>query len=68
MSCLSCGSTPVEPVLDLGATPGLLFVIGSLIMAYNLYKTAKGEIRESEPLDATAGRAPQGQFVAAPAH
>ena len=58
----------MHPFYVIRALGGLLFVIGSLIMAYNLYKTAKGEIRESEPLDATAGRAPQGQFVAAPAH
>jgi len=57
----------MHPFYVIRAIGGALFVVGSLIMAYNLYKTAKGEIRESEPLDATAGRAPQGQLVAAPA-
>jgi cytochrome c oxidase cbb3-type subunit 1 len=58
----------MHPFYVIRALGGALFVIGSLIMAYNIYKTAKGDIRESEPLDATAGRAPQGQLVAAPAH
>ncbi|GAB5504429.1 cytochrome-c oxidase, cbb3-type subunit I [Pyruvatibacter sp.] len=57
----------MHPFYVIRALGGALFVIGSLIMAYNLYKTAKGEIRASEPLDATAGRAPQGELVAAPA-
>nr|WP_081826509.1 cytochrome-c oxidase, cbb3-type subunit I [Candidatus Phaeomarinobacter ectocarpi] len=57
----------MHPFYVIRALGGALFVVGSLIMAYNLYKTAKGEIRASEPLDATAGRAPQGELVAAPA-
>ncbi|MDW3097560.1 MAG: cytochrome-c oxidase, cbb3-type subunit I [Alphaproteobacteria bacterium] len=57
----------MHPFYVIRALGGALFVFGSLIMAYNLYKTAKGEIRASEPLDATAGRAPQGELVAAPA-
>ncbi len=55
------------PFYVIRAIGGGLFVAGSLIMCWNLYKTAKGEIRASEPLDATVGRAPQGQFVTAPA-
>ena len=57
----------MHPFYAIRALGGALFVVGSLVMAYNLWKTARGEIRASEPLEATAGRAPQGQFVAAPA-
>ena len=32
---------------------GLLFVAGSFIMVYNVWRTIKGDIREGEPLDAS---------------
>jgi cytochrome c oxidase cbb3-type subunit 1 len=33
---------------------GLMFFVGALIMAFNIYKTIKGEIRASEPIPAPA--------------
>ncbi|MEM6850944.1 MAG: cytochrome-c oxidase, cbb3-type subunit I [Pseudomonadota bacterium] len=39
---------------------GLMFLVGALIMAYNLWRTARGEVREKE-------YAGQGDVVAAPA-
>ena len=39
----------MAPYYWIRALGGLLFVIGSFIMAYNLYKTMRGEIRQEEP-------------------
>ena len=36
------------PFYVIRALGGVLFLIGALIMAYNVYKTIKGEVRESE--------------------
>jgi cytochrome c oxidase cbb3-type subunit 1 len=40
----------MQPFYLIRALGGALFVVGSLIMAYNLWRTARGDIRESEPL------------------
>ncbi|MCG8503362.1 MAG: cytochrome-c oxidase, cbb3-type subunit I [Sphingomonadales bacterium] len=42
----------MHPYYVIRAIGGGLFVIGSLIMAYNLYRTMKGDIREKENLPA----------------
>ena len=49
----------MHPYYIIRATGGLLFVIGALIMIYNLWMTAKGEIRDEAPigLDAQSARA-----------
>jgi len=33
----------------------VLFLAGAVIMAYNLWRTARGEIRETEPLASEGG-------------
>jgi cytochrome c oxidase cbb3-type subunit 1 len=33
---------------------GLLFLLGALVMAYNLYRTIKGDIREEAPMGGEA--------------
>ena len=33
---------------------GLLFVIGALVMIYNLWRTARGELRTEAPMAGTA--------------
>ncbi|MBF0250430.1 MAG: cytochrome-c oxidase, cbb3-type subunit I [Alphaproteobacteria bacterium] len=40
----------MHPYYIIRATGGLLFVLGALLMAYNLWKTAKGEIRDEAPI------------------
>ncbi|NKD77464.1 cytochrome-c oxidase, cbb3-type subunit I [Haematospirillum sp. H1815] len=41
----------MHPYYVIRATGGLLFVIGSLIMAWNMYRTIKGDIREETPYE-----------------
>lgn len=38
----------MHPFYQIRALGGLLFVIGGLIMAYNLWRTARGDVRKSE--------------------
>lgn len=46
----------MHPFYIIRALGGLLFVTGALIMAYNVYKTIKGEVRASElPATSTQG-------------
>ena len=40
----------MHPFYVIRALGGALFVAGAFIMAYNLWRTARGEIRETEPL------------------
>ncbi|TNE57544.1 MAG: cytochrome-c oxidase, cbb3-type subunit I [Alphaproteobacteria bacterium] len=47
----------MNPYYWIRALGGLLFVIGSLIMAYNIYKTIRGDLREED--------LPTGQIAAA---
>ena len=46
----------MHPYYIIRAVGGSLFVIGSLIMAYNLYRTIRGDIRAGErrPAEAAA--------------
>ena len=44
----------MNPYYIIRAFGGGLFVIGSFIMVYNVWRTIKGDIRESEPLAADA--------------
>ena len=37
---------------------GVMFLTGAGIMAYNLWRTARGDIRETEPLVVTGAPAP----------
>ena len=38
----------MRPYYIIRMTGGLLFLVGALIMAYNLWRTAKGDVRERE--------------------
>ncbi len=40
----------MEPFYVIRALGGVLFLAGALIMAYNLWRTVRGDIREAEPL------------------
>jgi cytochrome c oxidase cbb3-type subunit 1 len=44
----------MHPFYVIRAAGGLLYLSGFLIMVYNCWRTIKGDIRESEPLDANA--------------
>lgn len=44
----------MHPYYVIRALGGAMFVAGSLIMAWNIYKTIKGDLREGEPLAADA--------------
>jgi cytochrome c oxidase cbb3-type subunit 1 len=53
----------MHPFYVIRAIGGLLFVLGSLIMAYNIWRTIRGDLRETEPIadpDTTAAAAPAG--------
>ncbi|GAB3444321.1 cytochrome-c oxidase, cbb3-type subunit I [Insolitispirillum peregrinum] len=41
----------MHPYYVIRATGGALFVLGGLIMAYNMYRTIKGDIREEQPFE-----------------
>ena len=43
----------MHPYYIIRATGGVLFIIGALIMAYNIYRTIKGDV--AEPVEAGAG-------------
>jgi len=45
----------MHPYYIIRATGGLLFLLGGLIMAYNFYRTIKGDIRDEVPYDAPVG-------------
>lgn len=47
----------MHPYYIIRATGGLLFVIGALLMIYNLYMTAKGKLRDEAPLGASTSPA-----------
>jgi cytochrome c oxidase cbb3-type subunit 1 len=44
----------MKPYYIIRALGGLLYLAGAVIMAYNLYRTIKGDVRSSEPLPAQA--------------
>ena len=44
----------MHPYYVIRALGGLLYLTGTLIMAYNLYRTVKGDVRAAEPLAANA--------------
>ena len=48
----------MHPYYLIRAIGGLLFVIGAVIMAYNLWRTARGDVRKGECLDEAADDAP----------
>ena len=48
----------MHPFYVIRALGGALFVAGAFIMAYNLWRTARGEIRETEPLQPAPALAP----------
>ena len=48
----------MHPFYVIRALGGALFVAGALIMAYNLWRTTRGQIRETEPLQGPAVVAP----------
>ncbi len=48
----------MHPFYAIRALGGALFVAGACIMAYNLWRTARGDLRESEPLPAPGPMAP----------
>ncbi len=37
---------------------GLLYLLGAFVMAYNLYMTVKGKVREEKPLVSTVAAQP----------
>jgi cytochrome c oxidase cbb3-type subunit 1 len=49
--------TAIHPEYVMRIFGGLLYLIGGLVMVYNVYKTIRGDIREEAPLGAT-GTAP----------
>ena len=44
----------MHPFYAIRATGGLLFVIGALVMAYNVWRTARGDVREEVPMAGSA--------------
>jgi cytochrome c oxidase cbb3-type subunit 1 len=48
----------MHPYYIIRALGGLLYLLGAVVMIYNLYRTAKGDVRTSEPLPANATLAP----------
>jgi cytochrome c oxidase cbb3-type subunit 1 len=40
----------MHPYYIIRALGGLLYLSGAIIMAYNLYRTAQGDVRVGEPL------------------
>ncbi len=44
----------MQPFYMIRMLGGLLFVVGSLVMAYNLWRTAKGDVRDEAPIIAPA--------------
>jgi cytochrome c oxidase cbb3-type subunit 1 len=48
----------MHPFYVIRAFGGLLFLLGSLVMVYNLWRTARGEIRAEEPLVVAPAAAP----------
>jgi cytochrome c oxidase cbb3-type subunit 1 len=40
----------MQPFYAIRALGGLLFVIGALVMAYNVWRTARGELRDEAPV------------------
>jgi cytochrome c oxidase cbb3-type subunit 1 len=44
----------MHPYYIIRALGGLLYLLGAVVMVYNLYRTAKGDVRTSEPLPANA--------------
>ncbi|MBO6784582.1 MAG: cytochrome oxidase, partial [Alphaproteobacteria bacterium] len=44
----------MHPFYLIRAAGGALFVVGSLVMAYNVWKTVRGEVRNEAPLAGTA--------------
>jgi cytochrome c oxidase cbb3-type subunit 1 len=44
----------MHPYYIIRALGGLLYLTGTLIMAYNLYRTVRGDLRVGEPVLATA--------------
>ncbi len=49
----------MHPFYVIRALGGVLFLTGALIMVYNCWMTAKGRVRESEPLPVPARAAAQ---------
>ena len=47
----------MHPYYIIRATGGLLFVLGALLMIFNLYMTAKGKLRDEAPLGAASAAA-----------
>ncbi len=56
----------MHPFYLIRALGGLLFVIGALVMVYNIWRTIRGDIRQSEPLEASAPAAETGKGATAP--
>lgn len=50
----------MHPYYIIRATGGVLFVLGSLIMAYNFYRTIKGDVRNEVPYEAPVGAGARG--------
>ena len=50
----------MHPFYVIRAFGGLLFLIGALVMVYNLWRTVRGEIRAEEPLVRAPAAAPAG--------
>ena len=48
----------MHPFYVIRALGGALFVAGAFVMAYNLWRTARGDIRETEPLRPSGALAP----------
>jgi cytochrome c oxidase cbb3-type subunit 1 len=55
----------MHPFYIIRGLGGVLFLLGALIMVYNVYRTIRGDVRQGEKLDAAP--AGSGQIIATPA-
>ena len=54
----------MHPFYVIRALGGAVFVAGSLVMAYNLYRTMRGDLRDEAPFVGAPVRAPQAAVAA----
>ena len=50
----------MHPYYVIRASGGVLFLTGALIMAYNFYRTIKGDVRTEAPYEAPVAAAARG--------
>lgn len=55
----------MHPFYIIRAIGGLMFLTGAFIMAYNVYRTSRGDQREEQPYETDESETPQGQVQGA---